>query len=91
MSHTMTRTRRRPVTWRARVSSALRSDPSAVTAPAVGRTLRQRAEAGMTTVEYAIGTIAAAAFAGLLIVVIKSGPVKAMLVKVINAALGSGL
>lgn len=58
--------------------------------PRVGR-VRQRVEAGMTTAEYAVGTIAACAFAGLLIVVIRSGPVKAMLAKVINVALGSAL
>ena len=45
----------------------------------------------MTTAAYAVGTIAACAFAGLLIVVIKSGPVKALLAKVISAALGSAL
>jgi hypothetical protein len=55
------------------------------------RWFRMQSEAGMTTAEYAVGTIAACAFAGLLIVVIKSGPVKALLAKVIAAALGSAL
>lgn len=53
--------------------------------------VRRRAESGMTTAEYAVGTIAACAFAGLLILVVKSGPIKAMLAKVISAALGSAL
>ena len=55
------------------------------------RWFARQSEAGMTTAEYAVGTIAACAFAGLLIVVIKSGPVKALLAKVIAEALGSAL
>ncbi|KGN29515.1 hypothetical protein N798_13345 [Knoellia flava TL1] len=52
--------------------------------------LRARAEAGMTTAEYAVGTLAACAFAAVLMLVVKSGPVKSALAKVITAALGSG-
>ena len=44
-------------------------------------------EEGSTTVEYAIGTIATAAFAGLLLAVLKSGGVKALLTNVVSAAL----
>jgi hypothetical protein len=55
------------------------------------REIVRRVEAGMTTAEYAVGTIAACAFAGLLILVIKSGPVRSMLAKIINAALSSAL
>ena len=49
-----------------------------------------RHEAGMTTAEYAVGTLAACAFAAVLMLVVKSGPVKAALAKVITAALGTG-
>ena len=52
--------------------------------------LKQTAEAGMTTAEYAVGTLAACAFAAVLMVVVKSGPVKSALAKVITAALGTG-
>ena len=53
-------------------------------------TIRLRAEAGMTTAEYAVGTLAACAFAAVLMVVVKSGPVKSALANVITAALGTG-
>lgn len=52
--------------------------------------LKQSAETGMTTAEYAVGTLAACAFAAVLMVVVKSGPVKSALAKVITAALGTG-
>lgn len=61
------------------------------------RSLRGRARsvvttgsAGMTTAEYAVGTLAAVAFAAVLMVVVKSGPVKSALANVITAALGTG-
>lgn len=44
-------------------------------------------EEGSTTVEYAIGAIATAGFAALLIAVLKSGGVKAMITSVIESAL----
>ena len=53
-------------------------------------TLSRASEAGMTTAEYAVGTLAAVSFAVLLIAVIKSGPVKAALARVIVTALGMG-
>ena len=46
-------------------------------------------EEGATTVEYAIGTIAAAGFAGLLIVILKSDTVRAALESVIREALNT--
>lgn len=55
----------------------------------VGRVRRAR-EAGMTTAEYAVGTIAAVAFAGLLLAVVKSPAVRAALMHIITTALGSG-
>jgi hypothetical protein len=44
----------------------------------------------MTTAEYAVGTLAAVAFAAVLMVVVKSGPVKSALASVITTALGIG-
>jgi hypothetical protein len=55
---------------------------------AVHRLWRQ-GEAGMTTAEYAVGTVAAVAFAGLLLVVVKSGAVKSALSSIIVSALGT--
>ena len=46
-------------------------------------------EEGATSVEYAIGTIAAAGFAGLLIVILKSDAVRAALESVIQEALNT--
>jgi hypothetical protein len=44
-------------------------------------------DAGMSTAEYAIGTLAAVAFAGVLLKVLTSGPVSAALTGVIGRAL----
>lgn len=54
------------------------------------RRVRGLGEAGMTTAEYAVGTVAAVAFAGLLLAVVRSGPVKSALSDIIVGALGSG-
>ncbi|YAL83691.1 DUF4244 domain-containing protein [Dermacoccaceae bacterium W4C1] len=51
------------------------------------RRMRAQAEAGMTTAEYAVGTLAAVAFAGILLAVVKSGAVKTALSGIITAAL----
>lgn len=53
--------------------------------------LRRRPEAGMSTAEYAVGTIAACAFAALLLVVIKSGAVEGLVTTVITTALSVSL
>lgn len=50
---------------------------------------RQRLEAGMTTAEYAVGTLAACAFAAVLLAVVRSGGIKSALAAVITAALGT--
>ena len=50
---------------------------------------RHRVEAGMTTAEYAVGTLAACAFAAVLLAVVRSGGVKSALASVITAALGT--
>lgn len=67
--------------WRVPGRSGVRS--------AVAR-VRSLGEDGMTTAEYAVGTMAAVAFAALLLAVVRSGPVKAALSEVIMAALGTG-
>ncbi len=52
--------------------------------------VRALGEEGMTTAEYAVGTIAAVAFAALLLAIVRSGPVKSALTGIIVAALGTG-
>lgn len=51
--------------------------------------LRRLGEEGMTTAEYAVGTVAAVAFAALLLAVVKSGPVKSALTEIVVSALGT--
>lgn len=46
-----------------------------------------QAEAGMATAEYAIGTLAAAAFAGLLLAIMRGGQLKAAIQSLIESAL----
>lgn len=53
------------------------------------RRVRATTEAGMTTAEYAVGTLAACAFAAVLLVVVRSGGVKSALASVITTALGT--
>lgn len=48
-----------------------------------------RAEAGMSTAEYAVGTIAAVAFAAVLIAVVKSDTVRSALEGIIASALST--
>ena len=51
------------------------------------RRRRPLSEAGMTTAEYAVGTLAACAFAAVLIAVVRSGAVKSALAGLITSAL----
>ncbi len=51
------------------------------------RSALARLEEGSTTVEYAIGAIATAGFAGLLVAVLKSGGVKSLITSIIESAL----
>ena len=51
------------------------------------REWRRRGEAGMTTAEYAVGTIAACAFAAVLLAILKSGAVKDLVTEVITTAI----
>ncbi|UFU03404.1 DUF4244 domain-containing protein [Ruania suaedae] len=52
--------------------------------------VRGRAEAGMATAEYAIATLAAVAFAGLLLTIMGSDQVRGMLLGIIQQALSIG-
>lgn len=54
------------------------------------RLASSRRSAGMTTAEYAVGTLAAVAFAAVLLAVVRSGAVRSALAAVITTALGSG-
>lgn len=49
--------------------------------------LAPRDDAGMTTAEYAVGTLAACGFAGVLWVVVHSGAVHSLLQSVVSRAL----
>jgi hypothetical protein len=49
--------------------------------------LRRRSQAGMTTAEYAVGTLAACAFAATLLAIVRSGAVKSALSNLITTAL----
>ena len=49
--------------------------------------IRRSVEAGMTTAEYAVGTIAAVAFAAVLYKVVRSGAVSSALSSIITSAL----
>lgn len=53
----------------------------------VAARLRRSAEAGMATAEYAIATVAAAGFAGLLVVILRSAEVRGLLLGIIRGAL----
>lgn len=47
-------------------------------------------EAGMATAEYAIGTLAAVGFAGLLLVILRSDQVRTLLLGIVQQALSVG-
>ena len=51
------------------------------------RAIRAAADAGMTTAEYAVGTLAACAFAAVLMAVVRSGSIKDALTALITSAL----
>lgn len=53
--------------------------------------LGRRPDAGMTTAEYAVGTIAACAFAAVLLAILKSGAVQGVVSTVITTALSVSL
>lgn len=49
--------------------------------------VRAAADAGMTTAEYAVGTLAACAFAAVLMAVVRSGAIRSALTGLITSAL----
>ena len=51
------------------------------------RVIRAAVDAGMTTAEYCVGTLAACAFAAVLMAVVRSGAIKSALVGLITSAL----
>ena len=51
------------------------------------RVIRSAVDAGMTKAEYAVGTLAACAFAAVLMAVVRSGAIKSALVGLITSAL----
>jgi hypothetical protein len=51
------------------------------------RVIRAAADAGMTTAEYCVGTLAACAFAAVLMAVVRSDAVKSALTGLITSAL----
>jgi len=51
------------------------------------RAIRTAADAGMTTAEYAVGTLAACAFAATLLAIVRSGEVRSALTNLITSAL----
>lgn len=57
----------------------------------LGRALAEAREAGMTTAEYAVGTIAACAFAAVMLAIVQSGGIESLVTKVIKAALSVSL
>lgn len=65
----------------------VRGEPGARGLP--GRSGRDP-EAGMATAEYAIATLGAAGFAGLLMIVLQGGDVKSLLTSLITTALSAG-
>ncbi|MFC8192941.1 DUF4244 domain-containing protein [Cellulomonas sp. NPDC057328] len=62
--------------------------PGGGTAGTVTRLRRVAGDAGMATAEYAIATLAAVGFAGLLVVILKGNEVKGLLTGIVRQALG---
>jgi hypothetical protein len=54
------------------------------------RVLSRGRDAGMTTAEYAIGTLAACGFAALLVTILRGSAVRSMLMSIIERALSLG-
>ncbi|MEV8254512.1 DUF4244 domain-containing protein [Rhodoglobus sp. NPDC076762] len=66
---------------------AQRSRLNAATSLSRSLRVRLRSERGAATAEYAITTLAAVGFAGLLVVVLRSGEVRGMLTDIVRSAL----
>ncbi|MEJ2577903.1 MAG: DUF4244 domain-containing protein [Kineosporiaceae bacterium] len=63
--------------------------PPAAAVPLAGRHAAKLNELGMATAEYAVATLAATGFAGLLLVLLRSGEVRGLLRGIIERALGA--
>lgn len=88
-------TNRTATTHRAATTTTQGPAGGSVVAPgAPGQALtsaaRRAAEAGMATAEYAVATLAAVGFAGLLIAILKSDEVRGMLLGIVRSALAVG-
>lgn len=59
-----------------------------VAATVAARVRTGASDAGMATAEYAIATLAAVGFAGLLVVILKGNEVKGLLLGIVRQALG---
>lgn len=59
-----------------------------LTATVAARVRTGTRDAGMATAEYAIATLAAVGFAGLLVVILKGNEVKGLLLGIVRQALG---
>ncbi|RPF23161.1 DUF4244 domain-containing protein [Myceligenerans xiligouense] len=77
-------------TARAETEPAERAEADVPAVRGAGRDPGRDPEAGMATAEYAIATLGAVGFAGLLMVVLKGGDVKSMLTSLITTALSVG-
>ncbi|SNV19134.1 DUF4244 domain-containing protein [Dermatophilus congolensis] len=78
-------------TIRSRLDQAMATSAATVTTyvHCTVERFRNRDDAGMTTAEYAVGILAAVAFAGVLLAIVKSGTIQAELQKVITGAIKS--
>lgn len=76
---------RRPSKGSSKGSSAGRPRP--VGSDRIRRWRRATADAGMATAEYAVVTVAACGFAGLLVAILRSGEVRGLLLGIIRSAL----
>jgi Protein of unknown function (DUF4244) len=61
--------------------------PRSVGSGRIRRWRRAAADAGMATAEYAVVTVAACGFAGLLVAILRSGEVRGLLLGIIRSAL----
>lgn len=68
----------------------LPDEPSEPATARERRTHRRLHDAGMATAEYAIATLAACGFAGLLVALLRSGEVRGLLLGIVRRALSVG-
>ena len=66
------------------------TEAAARTAPAGARQVLRGGDEGMATAEYAIATLAACGFAGLLVALLRSDEVRGLLLGIVRSALSLG-